>query len=199
MLHDRGAGYNPTDMALGYDGKLYILAFDHRGLIPEEDVRHRGRPTPEQTETIADAKHLIFEGLLKATEEGVDPQATGCLVDEQFGAPEGIPTQAKEHGLLLAMPVEKSGQNEFDFEYGDDFGAHIEEFDPDFSKVLVRYNPDGDAEMNQRQSERLKRLADWLHENDRKFLFELLVPAEESQLEQVAATPTATTPSCGPS
>ena len=76
------------------------------------------------------------------------------------------------------MPVEKSGQNEFDFEYGDDFGAHIEKFDPDFSKVLVRYNPDGDAEMNERQLERLKRLADWLHENDRKFLFELLVPAD---------------------
>jgi myo-inositol catabolism protein IolC len=83
------------------------------------------------------------------------------------------------------MPVEKSGQNEFDFQYGDDFGAHIERFDPDFSKVLVRYNPDGDAEMNQRQTERLKRLADWLHEHDRKFLFELLVPAEDHQLEQV--------------
>ena len=52
--------------------------------------------------------------------------------------------------------------------------------------MLVRYNPDDpDTELNKRQLERLKRLADWLHENDRKFLFELLVPAEESQLEQV--------------
>ena len=83
------------------------------------------------------------------------------------------------------MPVEKSGQNEFDFQYGDDFGEHIEQFDPDFAKVLVRYNPDGDAEMNERQLGRLKRLADWLHENDRKFLFELLVPAEAAQLESV--------------
>ena len=110
---------------------------------------------------------------------------TGCLVDEQFGAPRDVPGQAKEHGLILAMPVEKSGQNEFDFDYGDDFGAHIEEFDPDFSKVLVRYNPEGDSEMNRRQAERLKRLSDWLHEHDRKFLFELLVPAEDAQLEQV--------------
>ena len=39
--------------------------------------------------------------------------------------------------------------------------------------------------MNERQNERLKRLADWLHENDRKFLYELLVPAEAAQLEQV--------------
>jgi 5-dehydro-2-deoxygluconokinase len=84
------------------------------------------------------------------------------------------------------MPVEKSGQNEFDFQYGDDFGAHIEKFDPDFSKVLVRYNPeDPDTEMNQRQLGRLKVLADWLHEHDRKFLFELLVPATDEQLEKV--------------
>ena len=62
-----------------------------------------------------------------------------------------FPSEAKERGLILAMPVEKSGQNEFDFEYGDQFGEHIERFDPDFSKVLVRYNPDGDAEMNKRQ------------------------------------------------
>ena len=172
-------------MALGYDGKLFILAFDHRGSFQKKMFGIEGDPTPEQTATIADAKHLIFEGLLKATEEGVDPHATGCLVDEQFGAPKRIPEEAKERGLLLAMPVEKSGQNEFDFEYGDQFGDHIEKFDPDFSKVLVRYNPEGDADMNQRQSERLKRLADWLHEHDRKFLFELLVPAEPHQLESV--------------
>jgi myo-inositol catabolism protein IolC len=142
-----------------------------------------GDPSEEQTQTISDAKHLIFEGMLAAAEKGLDEEASGVLVDEQFGG--DIPAQAKENGFKLAMPVEKSGQNEFDFQYGDDFGAHIETFDPAFSKVLVRYNPDGDAEMNKRQLERLKRLADWLHDHDRKFLFELLVPAEDSQLEQV--------------
>jgi myo-inositol catabolism protein IolC len=107
----------------------------------------------------------------------------GVLVDEQFGGT--VPQQAKENGLKLAMPVEKSGQNEFDFEYGDDFGEHILTFDPDFSKVLVRYNPEDDAELNRRQLERLKRLADWLHDNGRKFLFELLVPATDEQLASV--------------
>src|SRR4051794_18154703 len=172
-------------MALGYDGKLYILAFDHRGSFQKKMFGIQGDPTAEETEQISDAKHLIFEGMLKATEAGAEAGGRGCLGDEQFGEPKGIPTQAKERGLVLSMPVEKSGQNEFDFEYGDDFGAHIEKFDPDFAKVLVRYNPDADAELNQRQTERLKRLSDWLHENDRKFLFELLVPAENSQLEQV--------------
>ena len=39
--------------------------------------------------------------------------------------------------------------------------------------------------MNALQTERLKRLADWLHEHDRRFLFELLVPATDAQLESV--------------
>jgi myo-inositol catabolism protein IolC len=172
-------------MTLGYDGKLYILAFDHRGSFQKKMFGIQGDPTPEQVETISDAKHLIFEGMLKAVEAGVDPGVTGVLVDEQFGAPRKIPAETRERGLILAMPVEKSGQDEFDFEYGDDFGAHIEELDPDFSKVLVRYNPEGDADLNERQTERLRRLSDWLHENDRKFLFELLVPAEPHQLERV--------------
>jgi 5-dehydro-2-deoxygluconokinase len=171
-------------MALGYDGKLFILAFDHRGSFQKKMFGIQGDPDEEQTRTIADAKHLIFEGMLAAAEKGLDEEASGVLVDEQFGG--DIPREAKEQGFKLAMPVEKSGQNEFDFQYGDEFGAHIEKFDPDFSKVLVRYNPDDpDAEMNQRQLGRLKRLADWLHEHDRKFLFELLVPATDAQLEQV--------------
>jgi len=171
-------------MALGYDGKLYILAFDHRGSFIKR-FGIEGDPTPEETERIADGKHLIFEGLEAALARGAEPSVTGALVDEQFGGPSHVPEEAKAASIKLAMPVEKSGQNEFDFEYGDDFGAHIEAFDPDFSKVLVRYNPDGDPDMNRRQSERLARLADWLHERDRKFLFELLVPAEEDQLASV--------------
>jgi myo-inositol catabolism protein IolC len=172
-------------MTLGYDGKLYILAFDHRGSFQKKMFGIEGDPSEEETARISDAKHLIFEGMLKAVERGAEPGVTGVLVDEQFGAPKNVPGDAKERGLLLAMPVEKSGQDEFDFDYDDDFGAHIEQFDPDFSKVLVRYNPDGDADMNARQTERLRRLSDWLHERDRKYLFELLVPAEEAQLEQV--------------
>src|SRR5512133_3196298 len=154
-------------MALGYDGKLYILAFDHRGSFQKKMFGIQGDPTPEETERITDSKHLIYEGMVKATETGsVAGDQVGVLVDEQFGGT--VPQEANDKGLTLAMPVEKSGQNEFDFEYGDDFGAHIAKFDPDFSKVLVRYNPEDDAELNRRQLERLKRLADWLHEHDRK-------------------------------
>jgi myo-inositol catabolism protein IolC len=170
-------------MNLGYEGTLYILAFDHRGSFQKRFFGIDGEPDAEQTAIIADAKHLIFEGLVQAVGAGADPAVTGVLVDEQFGST--VPEEARAAGLKLAMPAERSGQPYFDFQYGEDFPAHIERFDPDFTKVLVRYNPDGDGEANREQREKLRRLSDWLHEHERRFLFELLVPAEDQQLAEV--------------
>jgi myo-inositol catabolism protein IolC len=170
-------------VTLGYDKTLYILAFDHRGSFEKMFGISGREPTEEDTARISDAKSLIFEGFQRAISEGVPRSAGGVLVDGQYG--QQVARMAREHGYLFAMPVEKSGQAEFDFEYGEAFGGKIEEFDPTFSKVLVRFNPEGDLEMNTRQAERLRRLSDWLHERDRKFLFELLVPAEKHQLEAV--------------
>ncbi len=170
-------------MQLGYEKKLYILAFDHRGSFQKKFFGIEGEPDSEQTAMIADAKHLIFEGLQRAVASGADASVTGVLVDEQFGG--SVPEEARAQGLKLAMPAERSGQNMFDFQYGDEFGEHIERFDPDFTKVLVRYNPDGEASENAEQLQKLKRLSDWLHSKQRKFLFELLVPAEEAQLQEV--------------
>lgn len=171
-------------MTLGYDGRLYILAFDHRGSFQKKFFGVEGAPTPEDTARIIDAKTVILEGMERALTDGADHTSVGVLVDEQFGTQ--IALKAKELGIKLAMPAEKSGQDEFDFEYGTEFGAHIASFDPDFTKVLVRYNPEGDGTVNGRQAGRLKELSDWLHHNGRRFLFELLVPAEPHQLEQVA-------------
>jgi myo-inositol catabolism protein IolC len=168
-------------MALGYDKPLYVLAFDHRGSFQKKFFGVAGEPNEEETARISDAKKVIYEGAKRAVEEGASRESAGVLVDEQFGA--DIARDAKDSGLLLAMPVEKSGQDEFDFQYGEDFGRHIGDFDPYFSKVLVRWNPEGDQEMNARQAERLRRLGDWLHERDRRFLFELLVPATPEQIQ----------------
>jgi myo-inositol catabolism protein IolC len=170
-------------VTLGYDKKLYILAFDHRGSF-EKMFGVSGRaPTPAEAAKISDAKSLIFEGFRRAVGDGAPRDAAGVLVDGQYGPQ--VASAAKADGFIFAMPVEKSGQAEFDFEYGEGFGDAIEQADPTFSKVLVRYNTEGDQEMNARQAARLKRLSDWLHEHDRKFLFELLVPAETHQLEAV--------------
>ncbi len=126
---------------------------------------------------------MIYAGFLRAYEGESDREGLGILVDEQFGSE--VARAGRELGVAVAVPVEKSGQDEFDFEYGEQFGEHIEALDPTFAKVLVRMNVEGDREMNRRQTERLARLSDWLHENDRKFLFELIVPAEPHQLAQV--------------
>jgi myo-inositol catabolism protein IolC len=171
-------------VALGYDKDLYLLAFDHRSAFAKTLFGISGRePTADEAERISQYKRSIFEGLALAVEEGAPRDAAGLLVDEQYGAQ--IAREGAERGLVVAMPVEKSGQDEFQFEYGDDFGGHIEDFDPAFAKVLVRYNPDGDRDVNGRQTERLAVLSEWLSEHGRKLLFELLVPAEAAQLESV--------------
>jgi myo-inositol catabolism protein IolC len=167
----------------GTDSKLYILAFDHRGSFQKKFFGIDGEPDSEQTAIIADAKHLIFEGMLQAVGAGADPSVTGVLVDEQFGS--SIPAEARERGLKLAMPAERSGQNMFEFQYGEDFAKHIERFNPDYTKVLVRYNPDGDSAENQEQLAKLRKLSDWLAQHEPEFLFELLVPAEDAQLQSV--------------
>src|SRR2546421_12970115 len=119
-------------MGLGYKGKLYVLAFDHRGSFQKKMFGIEGDPTAEETEKISSAKRLIFEGMLQAVDNGADPSATDVLVDEQFGS--DIPQKARDHGLKLAMPVEKSGQDEFDSDYAQDFGAHHARFEPACSK-----------------------------------------------------------------
>lgn len=162
---------------------LFILAFDHRGSFVKDLFGIEGEPTAAELAAIADLKHAIFEGLGQAVSAGCPLTAAGALVDEQYGGT--VPREARAGGFVLAMPVERSGQAEFEFEYGADYRAHVAGFDPDYVKVLVRYNPDGDTELNRRQTARLRELSDWLIETDRKFLFELLVPATPAQLASV--------------
>jgi 5-dehydro-2-deoxygluconokinase len=172
-------------MTHGYDRPLYFLPFDHRGSFKTGMFGWKGPITPEQTAQIAATKQVIYEGFKTAVAAGVHKEKAAILVDEQFGA--AILRDAKAQGYTTACPAEKSGQEEFDFEYGEDFAKHIEAFQPTFSKVLVRYNPEGDQTLNSRQSVRLKRLSEYLHRDESRsqFLFELIVPPEKSQLDSV--------------
>ena len=171
-------------MTRGFDRPLYLLPFDHRGSFETGMFGWKGTLTGEQTAQIAEAKQVIYDGFKAAVAAGVPKQKAAILVDEQFGA--AILRDAKTQGFTTACPVEKSGQEEFDFEYGEDFASHVEAFRPTFSKVLVRYNPEGNQALNQRQAERLRRLSDYLHSNSRGlFMLELLVPPEKEQLDRV--------------
>jgi myo-inositol catabolism protein IolC len=170
-------------MTLGYNKPLYILPFDHRGSFQTGMFGWKGSLSPAQTAQIAAAKQVIYDGFKAAVTAGVAKERAGILVDEQFGA--AILQDAAKHGYHTAAPAEKSGQDEFDFEYGDDFARHIETFNLTFCKVLVRYNPEADKDMNARQTRRLRQLSEYLHHTDHKFMFELLVPATSEQLQQV--------------
>jgi myo-inositol catabolism protein IolC len=162
---------------------LYMLSFDHRGSFKHELLGIDGEPTEQERIRVSSLKTLIYEGLRRAIAEGAPRERCGLLVDEEFGA--DIARSARGERLALAMPVERSGQDEFDFEYGETFGAHVEMFDPDFAKVLVRYNPEGDARLNRRQTARLVYLSQWLAARSRALLFELLVPATANQRNRV--------------
>jgi myo-inositol catabolism protein IolC len=169
-------------MPLGYDKPLYLMAFDHRGSFEQGLFGATPPVSAEVHAKISAAKEIIYDAHLRALAQGAPASACGVLVDEEFGA--SIAVRARKEGVPLAMPTEKSGQDEFEFEYGAEFGAHIEEFDPTFAKVLVRYNPEGDATVNRRQTGQLGTLSRWLRKRERKFLFELLVPATTAQLDR---------------
>src|SRR5262245_56451756 len=169
-------------MAVGFDKPLYILPFDHRGSFQSKMFGWKGSLTPEQTAEIAATKQVIYDAFKASVAGGVPKDKAGILVDEQFG--NAILRDAAKNGYYTCCPAEKSGQDEFDFEYGDDFGKHIEEFKPTFCKVLVRYNPESDKALNDRQAARLKKLSDWLHSKKILYMFELLVPAEKAQMDK---------------
>ncbi len=167
-------------MPAGYTQHLYILPFDHRASFVSGLFGWSGALQPEQTAQVAAAKRVIYDGFTAAVAGGVDKAKAGILVDEHFGA--DILRDAKRSGIITCLPTEKSGQDEFDFEFGDNFAQHVLDFAPAFCKVLVRYNPDGDAALNRRQAARLRTLSDALVGSPSRFMFELLVPATPQQL-----------------
>jgi myo-inositol catabolism protein IolC len=171
-------------MPRGYDRALYVLPFDHRASFESKMFGWAPPLDGDQTAEIATAKQVIYEGFKAAVAGGVSRDRAGILVDEQFGA--AILRDASASGFITAAPAEKSGQDEFEFEYGEDFARHIETFRPTFCKVLVRFNPEGDEALNRVQAARLKQLSDYLAgANGSRFMLELLVPAEPDQLQRV--------------
>ena len=170
--------------SLGYDRDLFVLPFDHRSSFEAGLLDIKGRQAePPEVKRLAGYKRVIYDGFLKALEDGVPADTSAILVDQKYGA--DILADAKLRGVTTCTSVEKSGQPEFDFEYGDDFGSWLRDADPTFAKCLVRYNPDGEAGTNANQRLRLRVLSDHAHSEAYYFMFELLVPATELQLQSV--------------
>lgn len=182
----------------GYQEPLYILPFDHRASFESRMFGFKRPLTDAQTAEVAAAKRVIYDGFLAALRGGVPQRIAGILVDEQFGAT--ILRDAAALPVTTALCAEKSGQAEFDFQYGANFAAHVEAFNPTFCKVLVRYNPEGDQALNRRQAARLRQLSDYLAETQKSlFMFELLVPGNPHSSSVSTATRRRTTWNCAPS
>jgi myo-inositol catabolism protein IolC len=172
-------------MSLGYNRPLYLLPFDHRHSYITGMCHFTLPLTAEQRAAVTDSKQVIYDGFREALGIKLPTARAGILVDEEFGAE--ILRDAASRGYVTALATESSGSDEFEFEYGAAFAQHIKTFAPTFAKVLVRYNPEGDAALNRRQTARLKQLSDYCRDAGQLFMFELLVPATPAQLKRVQA------------
>ncbi len=163
--------------------QLYILAFDHRssflkimGITPDSF-------DSEIHERISHFKEIIYKGFKMAVQAEIPKAAAAVLVDEFFG--QAILEDASRRGYRFCLPVEKSGQAEFNFEYGDNFAEHISKFKPDIVKALVRYNPGAESGLNEGQRTRLRQLSRFCQEQKYPLMLEVLVPPTLAQLNQV--------------
>jgi myo-inositol catabolism protein IolC len=165
------------------DPDLFLLAMDHRASLVSQVYHLPAVPSAADVERIEAGKLLIFQGLLAALDRGADRTLAGVLVDERYGTEVAI--QARAAGLRLAMPAERSGQDWFTPEYGTiderTWLDHVEHFEPDYVKVLVRDNPDFDGNDRRGQQDRLAVVSRTLREAGRKLIVELLVPATPEQ------------------
>ena len=144
-------------MGTGYDSPLYVLPFDHRATFSKTMFGWEGPLSTEQTR----ANHLRQGGDFRRLQgrrgrrcpqgTGRDPRGRDIRCEH--------PSRRREAGVHHRLPRGEERARRIRFEYGPDFARHIEEFNPTFCKVLVRYNPDGDDGLNRHQADRLKQLS----------------------------------------
>jgi myo-inositol catabolism protein IolC len=163
--------------------QIFALAFDHRNSLRRGFMHLAGQPTPEQQATMVAAKGIVTDAIIAAAPQ-VSPGSAVLLIDHEYGG-RFVPA-AQAGGIGVAMPVEESGQAELRYLCGGHPDLVVAAYHPDYVKVLIRYNPGGDAAMNARQRARLRDLSSWLAGRPQQLMLELLVPPEDAQLAAVA-------------
>jgi myo-inositol catabolism protein IolC len=163
--------------------QIFALAFDHRNSLRRGFMHLAGPPTPEQHATMVAAKEIVTDALIAAAPR-VSPGSAVLLIDHEYGG-RFVPG-AQAAGLRVAMPVEESGRAELRYLCDGHPDRVVDAYRPDYVKVLIRYNPGGDAAMNARQRARLRELSNWLQGRPQQLMLELLVPPEDAQLAAVA-------------
>ncbi|MFC8075233.1 2-deoxy-5-keto-D-gluconate 6-phosphate aldolase domain-containing protein [Streptomyces sp. NPDC057307] len=177
---------HPEKAEAAPDGQaLLILAADHRNSLESGLYGITAPPTPAQEARICADKLLIYQALLDAAEKLPAGAQPGILIDEQYGA-DVVELAARSGGAVdLAVPIEASGSDWFEFAYGDRWRRHAEFFPADYAKVLVRDNPGFDAGRRARQAKDLAEVSSWAADTGRPLILELLVPAGDSDKQAV--------------
>lgn len=165
---------------------LLIMAMDHRESFGRTLFGVRDdRPDAGQRAAMTAAKQLTYAGLARARLELPCGRA-GVLVDERYGQP--VIEAAHADGVVLAVPVERSGRSWFELEWGQAWREHVTASRPDFAKVLIRDNPAFPREQRERQLHALRDVSDALCGLGVPLLYELLVPATDAQLAAVGGS-----------
>lgn len=157
--------------------RLFVLAFDHRN-----SLRHwlKESNLGVGPDTLCEAKRLVVDGLALARADLGPEEHAAVLLDEEYGT-EAL-ARACSLGIPTVVAVERSGMSEFDFEHGEDFLAHLRASKPAAAKALVRYNPAGESEANERSRRRLALLSEQAAAEGLALMLELLVPPTPDQL-----------------
>lgn len=158
---------------------LCVLAADQRGWLTDALYGPGEVLTPERLGVVADIKLAIAEAA--AAYDGAQGQP-GLLVDERYGA--AAARHARAAGLTLAMPVELDRQQVLTPEYGSDWPAHLDAFDPELAKLLIWHNPDGSRDVLDAQLARLAEIAGALRAQGRPVMLEVLSPPTAAQLDR---------------
>jgi myo-inositol catabolism protein IolC len=159
---------------------FFVLAIDHRNSfrrwLATLDF------TPQEIARVAPlAKGVALDGLVTARPALQPDESAMLLIDEEYGS-----AAIERAGLLRVptiVPVERSGQSELLFQYGDSYWERFRATGANNAKVLIRYNPDGDAAVNKRGRLRLAELARRAEADRVDVMLELLVPPTVRQLE----------------
>jgi myo-inositol catabolism protein IolC len=168
---------------LGYKKNLFILPFDHRSSFAKLFGFTNPKLSLREKETIIKAKEIIYSAFKKTIEIGVPKEQAAILIDEEYG--DKIIKDAVNCDINVILTTEKSGLEEYDFEYGQNFAKHINKYRPTFVKALIRYNPNNDPLSKMRQQQKLEILSKFCHESSYKFLLEVLIMPTYLQLEEV--------------
>jgi 5-dehydro-2-deoxygluconokinase len=163
---------------------LFILAMDQRDSIEQKLYELDTAPTPEESASIAANKLLVYRGFLDAVPHLPDGAVPGFLVDEQYGGSAAVLAEADDR-VSLAMPIEASGREWFDFEFGHDWRTHAEFFGAKHPKVLIHDNPGLPLEDREEQANKVAGISAWAKQADRAFIVELLVGATDEDMAKV--------------